>query len=117
MPTKRSRVKNERQYERLKKKGMSKSRAAKIGQCPQRVEAGWEEDRIWLSVAQHGVTGWNQPAEEAGRTQGRKGGRAQAVNGPWSRGRAVLPHIGCVARAGHCARSDGTMHNSLVGAV
>ena len=34
MPNKRPSVKNEKQYERLKKKGMSKSRAARIANSP-----------------------------------------------------------------------------------
>ena len=34
MPTKSSNVKNEKQYEKLKDKGMSKERAAKIANSP-----------------------------------------------------------------------------------
>jgi hypothetical protein len=34
MPNKRASVKNEKQYEALKKKGMSKERAAKISNSP-----------------------------------------------------------------------------------
>ena len=34
MPNKRANVKNEKQYEKLKEKGMSKERAAKIANSP-----------------------------------------------------------------------------------
>ena len=51
MPTKRANVKNEKQYEALKDKGMSKERAAKIANSPGRVQEGRQELGI-VAVAQ-----------------------------------------------------------------
>jgi hypothetical protein len=45
MPSKSANVKNEKQYEALKDKGMSKERAAKIANSP-RLQARGQEERI-----------------------------------------------------------------------
>ena len=47
MPSKSSNVKNEKQYEALKDKGMSKERAARIANAPGRVQARGEVERVW----------------------------------------------------------------------
>ena len=50
-------MKNEKQYEGLKKKGMSKGRAARI------VQAWWEEVRVRLTLEEHRLAGWDDAAE------------------------------------------------------
>jgi hypothetical protein len=73
MPTKRPSVKNERQYERLKKKGMSKSRAAKIANAPGASKRGGKKSGSGSrsrSTASQGGT--SQQKKRAGR----KGGQA-----------------------------------------
>ena len=40
-----SSVKDDKQYEGLRKKGMSKQRAASIANSSERLEQGWEEER------------------------------------------------------------------------
>ena len=67
MPSKSANVKNEKQYEALKDKGMSKERAAKIANSP--------------DASKHGGKGGN--AKQGGTTAqkkaaGRKGGKAAA---------------------------------------
>jgi hypothetical protein len=75
MPNKRASVKNERQYERLKKKGMSKSRAAKIANSPGASKRGGKASgsgsRSRSTASQGGTT---QQKKRAGR----KGGKASA---------------------------------------
>jgi hypothetical protein len=63
MPGKRAHVKNEKQYEALKDKGMSKERAAKIANSPGASSRGGKR--------QGGTTAQKKAA-------GRKGGRASA---------------------------------------
>ena len=74
MPNKRPSVKNEKQYEGLKKKGMSKSRAARM-KLARRVQAWWEEVRVRLrsknTASQSGTT-------QQKKSAGRKGGKAAA---------------------------------------
>ena len=66
---KKANVKNEKQYEALKDKGMSKERAAKIAKLARGVQARWPEQRQgWRQQS-----GWHDRAEEEGRTQGREG--------------------------------------------
>jgi hypothetical protein len=70
VPGKSAHVKNEKQYEALKEKGMSKERAAKIANSPNASSNGGKAsgsggDRQGGTTAQH-------------KAAGRKGGRASA---------------------------------------
>jgi hypothetical protein len=71
MPSKSANVKNEKQYEGLKKKGMSKQRAAKIANSPGASSRGGKKSGSGSSSKQGGTT---QQKKEAGR----KGGKAAA---------------------------------------
>jgi hypothetical protein len=74
MPTKRASVKNERQYEALKDKGMSKERAAKIANSPGASSRGGKKSGSSSSSStskQGGTTAQKKAA-------GRKGGKATA---------------------------------------
>jgi hypothetical protein len=68
MPSKSANVKNEKQYEALKDKGMSKERAAKIANSPDASKHGGESKKKSDS-RQGGTTAQKKKA-------GRKGGRA-----------------------------------------
>jgi hypothetical protein len=68
MPGKSARVKNEKQYEALKDKGMSKERAAKIANSPDASKHGGESKKQ-SSSSQGGTTAQKKKA-------GRKGGKA-----------------------------------------
>jgi hypothetical protein len=70
MPNKSSNIKNERQYEALKDKGMSKQRAAKIANSPGASSRGGKSSSKSNS-SQGGTTAQKKAA-------GRKGGRAAA---------------------------------------
>jgi hypothetical protein len=70
MPGKRSNVKNEKQYEALKDKGMSKERAAKIANSPGASSRGGKSSSR-SSSSQGGTTAQKKAA-------GRKGGKAAA---------------------------------------
>ena len=70
MPNKRANVKNEKQYEKLKEKGMSKERAAKIANSPGSSSRGGKSSSR-SSSSQGGTTAQKKAA-------GRKGGRATA---------------------------------------
>lgn len=70
MPGKRSNVKNEKQYEALKDKGMSKERAAKIANSPGASERGGRKSHSGSGNSSQGGT-HAQKAEA-----GRKGGKA-----------------------------------------
>jgi hypothetical protein len=75
MPSKRPSVNNERQYERLKKEGMSKRRAAKIANAPGASKRGGQRSGSGSrsrSTASQGGT--SQQKKRAGR----KGGKAAA---------------------------------------
>jgi hypothetical protein len=78
MPNKRANVKNEKQYERLKEKGMSKERAAKIANSPGASKRGGKKSgsgsRSRSSSSQGGTTQQKKAA-------GRKGGKAAARKG------------------------------------
>ena len=76
MPDKRPSVKNEKQYEALKDKGMSKERAAKIANSPQASKHGGEKS--------HSGSGKSSRR----RPQGRAGHSAQALVSA-GRGRSV----------------------------
>jgi len=74
MPNKRANVKNEKQYEKLKEKGMSKERAAKIANSPGSSSRGGKKSGSSSSrsnARQGGTTAQKKAA-------GRKGGKASA---------------------------------------
>jgi hypothetical protein len=71
MPDKRPSVKNEKQYEALKRKGMSKQRAARIANSPGASSRGGKKSGKGSSPRQGGTTAQKREA-------GRKGGRATA---------------------------------------
>ncbi|HEU5010265.1 MAG TPA: hypothetical protein VFT33_06180 [Gaiellaceae bacterium] len=71
MPEKRASVKNEKQYEALKEKGMSKQRAARIANSPGASSRGGKKSGSGGSSSQGGTTAQKKAA-------GRKGGRATA---------------------------------------
>jgi hypothetical protein len=71
MPGSGANVKNERQYEALKDKGMSKARAAKIANSPGASSRGGKKSGSGGSPKQGGTTAQHKAA-------GRKGGRAAA---------------------------------------
>jgi len=71
MPGKSANVKNEKQYEALKDKGMSKERAAKIANTKDASKKGGEQSGKGGESSQGGTTAQKKKA-------GRKGGRATA---------------------------------------
>jgi general stress protein YciG len=71
MPEKRASVKNERQYEALRDKGMSKQRAARIANSPDASRHGGKKSGSGGSSSQGGTTTQKKAA-------GRKGGQATA---------------------------------------
>jgi hypothetical protein len=74
MPNKRPSVKNEKQYEALKDKGMSKQRAARIANSPGASSRGGKASgsgRTRSASSQGGTTAQKKAA-------GRKGGKAAA---------------------------------------
>jgi hypothetical protein len=73
VPNKRANVKNEKQYEALKDKGMSKERAAKIANSPGASSRGGKKSgsSSRSSSSQGGTTAQKKAA-------GRKGGKAAA---------------------------------------
>jgi hypothetical protein len=71
MPGARANVKNEKQYEALKRKGMSKERAAKIANSPGASSRGGKKSGSGGSSRQGGTTAQKKAA-------GRKGGKAAA---------------------------------------
>jgi hypothetical protein len=64
-------VKNEKQYEALKDKGMSKERAAKIANSPKASSNGGKKSGSGGNASQGGTTAQKKAA-------GRKGGKATA---------------------------------------
>jgi hypothetical protein len=66
-----SSIKNEKQYEALKDKGMSKERAARIANSPDASKHGGEQSGKGGNPKQGGTTAQKKEA-------GRKGGRATA---------------------------------------
>jgi len=75
MPAKKSaHVKNPKQYEALKDKGMSKERAAKIANSPGASSRGGKKSGSGGDSSQGGTTAQKKKA-------GRKGGRATAKKG------------------------------------
>ena len=71
MPSKSSNVKNEKQYEALKDKGMSKERAAKIANSPNASKNGGKKSGSGGDSSQGGTTAQKKKA-------GSKGGKAAA---------------------------------------
>jgi hypothetical protein len=71
MPSKKANVKNEKQYEALKDKGMSKERAAKIANSPGASSRGGKKSGSGGNSSQGGTTAQKKAA-------GRKGGKASA---------------------------------------
>jgi hypothetical protein len=71
MPDKRPRVKNEKQYEALKDKGMSKERGARIANSPGASSRGGKKSGSGGQSSQGGTTAQKKAA-------GRKGGKATA---------------------------------------
>jgi hypothetical protein len=71
MPSRRANVKNEKQYEALKDKGMSKQRAARIANAPKASSHGGKKSGSGGNARQGGTTAQHKAA-------GRKGGRAAA---------------------------------------
>jgi hypothetical protein len=74
MPSKSANVKNEKQYEALKDKGMSKERAARIANSPGASSRGGKRSGSGGDSSQGGTTAQKKRA-------GRKGGRATAKKG------------------------------------
>ena len=74
MPGKRPSVKNEKQYEALKGKGMSKSRAARIANSPGSSSRGGKSSGSGSSRSSSKQGGTTAQKKAAGR----KGGRATA---------------------------------------
>jgi hypothetical protein len=71
MPSKSANVKNEKQYEALKDKGMSKQRAAKIANSPGASSRGGKKSGSGGDSSQGGTSAQKKRA-------GRKGGKAAA---------------------------------------
>jgi hypothetical protein len=71
MPSKSANVKNEKQYEALKDKGMSKQRAAKIANAKDSSKHGGQQSGKGGNSSQGGTTAQKKKA-------GRKGGKASS---------------------------------------
>jgi hypothetical protein len=71
MASRTANIKNEKQYEKLKEKGMSKSRAARIANSPDASKHGGKKSGSGSSPKQGGTTAQKKEA-------GRKGGKATA---------------------------------------
>jgi len=74
MPSKSANVKNEKQYEGLKKKGMSKERAARIANSPGASSRGGKASGSGTRRSNSSQGGTTAQKKEAGR----KGGKAAA---------------------------------------
>jgi hypothetical protein len=74
MPKKNANVKNEKQYEALKDKGMSKERAARIANSPDASKKGGEKSKSGSSRSSSKQGGTTAQKKAAGR----KGGKATA---------------------------------------
>lgn len=71
MPSRQANVKNKKQYEALKEKGMSKARAAKIANSPGASKRGGKKSGSGGNAKQGGTSAQHKAA-------GRKGGKAAA---------------------------------------
>jgi hypothetical protein len=76
MPARRANVKNEKQYEALRDKGMSKERAAKIANSPKASKHGGTSSGSAASRKKSGPSSGGNHAQKV--AAGRKGGRAAA---------------------------------------
>ena len=76
MPGKSANVKNEKQYEKLKEKGMSKSRAAKIANSPGSSSRGGKSSSSSSSSSRSSSKQGGTTAQK--KAAGRKGGKATA---------------------------------------
>ena len=76
MPNKKANVKNEKQYEALKDKGMSKERAAKIANSPGASSRGGKKSGSGSSSRSNSSQGGTTAQKKAA---GRKGGKAAAT--------------------------------------
>jgi hypothetical protein len=74
MPGKRANIKNEKQYEALKEKGMSKERAARIANSPGASSRGGRKSGSGSSRSNSSQGGTTAQKKAAGR----KGGKATA---------------------------------------
>jgi hypothetical protein len=74
VPSKKANVKNKKQYEKLKEKGMSKSRAARIANSPDASKNGGKKSHSGRSRSTSKQGGTHAQKKAAGR----KGGRAAA---------------------------------------
>jgi hypothetical protein len=74
VPSKQANVKNPKQYESLRDKGMSKQRAARIANAPDSSKHGGQSSGKGGSSKQGGTTAQKKAA-------GRKGGKASAKKG------------------------------------
>ena len=88
MPQKRANVKNEKQYEALKDKGMSKERAAKIANSPGASSRGGKKSGSGGSRSQGGTTAQKKAA---GRKAARRP-RASAASVDWLHDRRSGTH-------------------------
>lgn len=75
MPSKKANVKNEKQYEALKDKGMSKERAARIANSPGASSRGGKKSGSGSSSRSDASQGGTTAQKKAA---GRKGGKATA---------------------------------------
>jgi hypothetical protein len=75
MPNKSANVKNEKQYEKLKDKGMSKERAAKIANSPGSSSRGGKKSGSSSNSRSNSSQGGTTAQKKAA---GRKGGKAAA---------------------------------------
>ena len=78
MPSKKANVKNEKQYEALKDKGMSKQRAAKIANSPGASSRGGKKSGSGGNSSQGGTTAQKNPASESPPSS------SAAVRASWS---------------------------------
>ena len=93
MPGKSAHVKNEKQYEALKDKGMSKERAAKIANSPDASKHGGEKSHSGSGNSSQGGTHAQKAAA------GREGGKATARKRPENRKPVASPRPTGQARA------------------
>ena len=79
MPSKSANVKNEKQYEALKDKGMSKEHAAKIANSPDASKHGGEEVP---QRQRQGRPGWHDRSAQGRRAQGWQSSRQRTTERP-----------------------------------
>ena len=86
MPGKQANVKNEKQYEALKDKGMSKERAAKIANSPGASSRGGKKSGSGSSRSNSSQGGTTAQKKAAGRKGGKRDGRQELRDEPGSTG-------------------------------